>query len=156
SPPGLPTSWISPPDYLFLYNSPKLPAASEQPLSLKPETTGVNAAATDYVVVSGTVQRDGSGGQIDPVYHVTTSQPQAASQPAGNHCLQFGNSSSVLGQYCFDLDVTPTGKAGLDQQFFAVTAPWPAGTTRLALIRGATTLATLTAAQDPVVTIASP
>ncbi len=111
----------------------------------------------EYVVVTGVVQRDGSGAQIDPVYHITSSAAQDTSNPSGNHCLQFSNAGVGLGQYCFDLDVTPTGVAGMEQQMFGVVAPWPSGTTQLSLVRGGSTLQTLQAAsQDPVVTILSP
>jgi len=149
-------SWISTATFNAFLNAPAPPAAAEPSESQQLEAATPGATASEYVIVSGTVKRDGSGAQIDPVYHITTAQPQAASQSSGNHCLQFSNGSATLGQYCFDLDVS-TAVAGLDQQVFAVAAPWPAGTSSVVLMRGSKQVASLTrAAQDPVVTIQSP
>jgi uncharacterized protein (TIGR03437 family) len=126
------------------------------PLTSTPPTQPRAAAVSgEYAVITGVVQRDGSGAQIDPVFHLNGTVAADPSNPAGNHCLQFANATTVLGQYCFDLDVTPA--AGLDQQMFAVIAPWPAGTTQLTLLRGAGALQTLKAAAvDPAVTIVAP
>jgi uncharacterized protein (TIGR03437 family) len=146
-----PGRWITPADYQTLFQ--KAPVA--QPARIE-HAVPQAAGTSEYVVVSGTVQRDSSGAQFDPVYHVTTAHSQPPSQPGGNHCLQFSNAGGLLGQYCFNLDVSATGIAGLDQQFFTVVAPWPAGTTKLSLVRGGALLTSATAAQDPVVTILSP
>ncbi|MDP8979665.1 MAG: choice-of-anchor D domain-containing protein [Acidobacteriota bacterium] len=149
-------SWISTASYNgILAGVPAIVPASTEPLDSTATAASPAAAPSEFVVVSGTVQRDGSAAQIDPVYHITTAQPQVPSQTNGNHCLQFSNVGGVLGQYCFDLNVSAT-VAGLDQQIFAVSAPWPAGTTKLALMRGSKQVASMTSSQDPVVTILSP
>src|ERR1017187_10379656 len=90
-----PGRWITPADYQTLFQ--KAPVA--QPARIEhavPQAGG----PSEYVVVSGTVQRDGAGAQFDPVYHVTTYSLGPPSQPGGNHCLQFSNAGGLRSQYC--------------------------------------------------------
>src|ERR1019366_9911053 len=87
---SLGSSWITSTDY----NSTSLlqTSVSGQPAIAGTRLGGkigndaaLATGAGEYVIVSGTVQRDGSGGQLDPVYHITVAGSQFPSQPGGNH-----------------------------------------------------------------------
>jgi len=103
-----------------------------------------DAAAADYAIVSGTVSSDG-GASLDPVYRVTSSRAGAPSDPNGSHCLRFFGSGGGSVDYCF----TPQLARPSGQGSFAVMAPWPADTTRLALVQNNVELASLSAASGP-------
>jgi uncharacterized protein (TIGR03437 family) len=149
--------WIAPSEYKMLAAPAPPPTLSAAPArDAAPSTSLAVAGPSTYAIVSGTINLDGSGASLDPVYRVSTSQPQPASNPSGNYCLVFSNSSSTLGTYCFTVDLTGVSVPGLKQTIFSVIAPWPTGTTTLTLNQGSTALATLAASQDPVVTITSP
>ena len=55
--------------------------------STPPAQPRAAAVSGEYAVVTGVVQRDGSGAQIDPVFHLNGTVAADASNPAGNHCL---------------------------------------------------------------------
>jgi hypothetical protein len=108
------------------------------PVATKSVTT------TEYLIIGGTVIPDGSLATLDPGYRVN-SVGSAPSNPAGSHCLRFSGGDSA--DYCF----TPFYVDGIGG--FAVKAPIPSGTTRVALIShdpaaGDTELTALTAAAN--------
>jgi Abnormal spindle-like microcephaly-assoc'd, ASPM-SPD-2-Hydin/Pregnancy-associated plasma protein-A len=141
--------WISP----FHYN--KLFDGHFRPME---EAVRQSAAETTYAIVSGSAKRDGSVGRLDPVVVVNSSAPSPASLADGNYCLRFSGATGTLSDFCFELTFhTHPGHDDLDEEYFALRAPLPAGTTRIALLRGNSELASRTSsANPPMVTITSP
>src|SRR5262249_32870589 len=121
--------WPSPQTFLTLYNA-KVTAPT--PAAASASFNRRAAAPTKYLVVGGTVARDGSAAQLDAGYRVVSAIPGAPSDPNGTHCLRFSGGAPM--DYCFTPlfgDFTDPALTG----GFAVKAPYPAGTTRVALIR---------------------
>lgn len=135
-------SWITPEESnLFLS------------LGLKDEPAAViRAAATgDTLLISGSIADDGSSGTLSPGFHAPSNAVTTPSNSSSNTCLRFtapgGNQD-----YCFTpLPIKANGKT-----FFAINAPYPAGTTRVELVKGGRTLAFFNSAAPPQVSILTP
>ena len=140
------TSWISPHNYQNLIGGALLPRALPG--------KGVREAETgDFLIVTGSVRRDGGVGSLNPVLRVTNG-PADTFVAAGTHCLRLGS------DYCFtpsftDIEPeegTPTER---DEASFSFKIPYAAG--RLVLAKGDTELAALSAGSGPPrVSISSP
>jgi hypothetical protein len=144
--------WISAYDYQHLMSSRVLPQAhSIQPLD------ALNGPS-NQVVISGSAQADASSGTLDPAFVVGSSAPIGAPDPSGNHCLRFFNAGGPESDYCFTLYFEdPSTLEPLDREFFALHVPYPADTTRIALVRNGNELASLTVNQDaPQVAVTAP
>lgn len=136
--------WISPAHYRQLANADLAAPAAAPP--------------AEYAVVTGWAARDGSAGGLNPAYRITSIATGPPSDSSGNHCLRFFGPEGRLVDHCFTLGfATVRSGEAIEHEHFSVKAPWPAGTVRLALMRGETELASLTAAgSSPTVTILSP
>jgi hypothetical protein len=154
APPGS-NIWISPDSYVNLMFSDtwKRPASNTAQGKEAP-----SASAAQYLLVSGTVWRDGSVAQLDPAYRVTSGTPGAAPDPNANHCLRFSGPAGALASYCFTLDFTVHWTdAPLDRESFSLKVQYPDGATRVALQRGGQELASLsTGSGAPQVNITAP
>ena len=157
-------TWISPSQYLALYNAyaPKTtPSPSLAPLA----RAAVPAAASpsSYLLITGTVQADSSAASFDPGFLTTSANAPAASDPSGSFCLHFGAGSAALGDYCFQASFQDPGTgAALPSAAFAIQAPFPSGTTRVSLVvnsgasKGKELAAVNKSATAPTVQITSP
>jgi hypothetical protein len=153
SPPGS-NIWISPFDYK------KLIAGGLRPLARRSEFSA--AAPSDYVIVTGSANRDGKGGKINSIDRLTAFAGTEASDPTGNHCLQFSDvAGTILSSHCFTLtfEAENHGQGGvhLPAEAFSIKVPFPAGATKIALVAGSTPLASVTrSAHAPAISITSP
>jgi len=89
-------------------------------------------------------KRDGSGGSLQAAYRVTTGEALGPPPASPTHCLRFFGDSGQLGEQCMALTfrVHQTDEV-VDEEWFSVKAPFPAGTRRLGLFAGSTELASL-------------
>lgn len=144
--------WISTYDYQLLMGSQAL----LRPLAATPQP--LDAPASNQVVISGSARSDGSSGSLDPAFVVSSSVPLGPPHPSGNHCLRFFNVAGPLTDYCFTLRFAKARTLDpLDREFFALRVPYPADTTRIALLRDGNELASLAVSQDaPQVAITAP
>ncbi len=162
-------TWISPYHYKRLFDGNLRPQPPPSPPSTgqrAPAFGGRLASAlaappfenAEYLIVGGAARRDGSAGRLDPAYRITAAEPVDPSDPAGNHCLRFSGANGTLADYCFTLKFEGhVDQAPLDGEEFALRVPYPAGTTRLALLRGDKELAALSlSGSAPAVSITSP
>ena len=138
--------WISP----FHYN--KLFDGHFRPMR------ATAAADTAYAFITGSAKRDGTAGSLDPVVTFATSGAAPASLAGGNHCIRFSGAAGTLSDFCFELSFRDSEEdADLDEEFFALRVPYPAGATRASLRRGEVELAARAAsASAPTVTITRP
>jgi hypothetical protein len=117
--------------------------------------------ASDQVVVGGRVARDGTSGSIDSIVRITSAAPAPATDPAGSHCLAFSAAGVSATPYCFTarFDAENLGQPGLlaDESTFTVRALLPPNTDRVALLAGASELASVArSAHAPMVSITAP
>src|SRR5262249_45337797 len=156
----IPPQWLNSDSFTSLFNAysrfgtkPALrtetPSASRRGVIRRADT------ATEYLTISGTARRDGSGGQFEPGLPPIASFSDAGSDTAGNHCLRFFGESDKLADFCFTIDFKDVvTNADIDESDFVVRAPWPQGTKRVALVRDGMELASLTLTSNaPVVGI---
>ena len=139
--------WISPFSYKKLFEGNFTPQGD----------AGVAAlAATQYLVISGSAKADGSGGTLDPAYVIASDVPGEPSVPNGTHCLHF--TGAATSDYCFNLEfMEHRTQAPMDETFFSLKAPLPAGATHVSLMQGSHQLAAVGAsAHAPALQITSP
>ncbi len=152
--------WISPFHYqklvneLSLFFRPNLAGEGTPGAASSPKP---HAEPAEYALVGGMARRDGSATGLKPVYRLTSTRPGQPSDPEGNHCLRFTGAAGTLADHCFTLLFESENGEPVDEQTFSVKAPFPAGVTRLALMRGEQELAALSVgAGPPAATIQSP
>jgi Tol biopolymer transport system component len=145
TPPGS-NIWISP----FTYN--KLINGNFNPQSLVAAPAG--QGPSQYLLVEGGAQADGSAASIDSAYVITSNTPAEPSKPDGNYCLHFSGGSD----YCFTLEFEEhRSHQPIEFESFALRAPLPPGTTSVTLMHGNTQLDSLTSsAAAPAVNITQP
>ncbi|MBI4786759.1 MAG: hypothetical protein HY782_06915 [Chloroflexi bacterium] len=160
--------WISPFTYTQLYDSALRPRDSPTPVPLRFAMLGrdgsprLSNALTqprlEQLIISGSIRRDGSAGRLDPAYHSADFDPGDPLPTSGNQCLSLSGASGTLATYCFTLPFRAhQSDAVLDEQGFTLKAHYPAGTTRVALVRDNRELAALTASPNaPALSITSP
>lgn len=110
----------------------------------------------DYLVISGSARADASGGRLDAGYKVNSNIRPPASNPNGSHCLSFtgGTSNST---YCFNISFEARGTYdSLPESSFAVKAPLPPGSTRVALLAGNQELASSDGRGAPSISFTAP
>jgi hypothetical protein len=152
-------AWLSPDSFKKIYTAYKDAADFRNgSSSASPKPGARRAASAEYLTISGTARRDGSGGHLNAGFRSTPPFAGPDSDPNGNHCLRFSGDSGPLGDYCFTIGfVDPITGGDLDQDIFVVSAPWPAGTKQVALVRDGSELASLTlSANAPSLQITSP
>jgi uncharacterized protein (TIGR03437 family) len=150
------TKWVAPYTYAVLYQSGFQPHGDEVnnfllcpgacPTPHSREVTKTNdASPSDFLVISGSVQADGTAGTLDPAYHIVADDSPDPSDPNGAYCLQFSGAGGVLSNYCFSLTfVNPESLAPLASKAFALEVPFPTQTTSIALTAGSRVLAAVT------------
>lgn len=157
SPPGT-NIWVSPFHFGQLFNSQAL----VRPPSNRPSGRQFARAAdspSEYLIISGSAQSDGSAGTLDPGYRVTSSTPGPPPDPSGNHCLRLTDGNGGTTDYCFTLLFQASEPSGnpIDQQSFSLKVPYVAGTVRISLLRDGNELAALTpSANAPTLSILAP
>lgn len=131
----------------------------------------------DAALVSGSLARDGSAGQLDPIYKVAgagqsralqvvpvqlgakvAASNRSAQQQEGENCLQFTGASGIISEHCFDVsfEIEETGEV-LDEAGFSVRVPYPRGATGVTLLRLGNQLDERTASSNaPTLSITSP
>ncbi len=128
--------------------------------AFRPQSDGERRFAEgDWILVAGTVKRDGSGGTLEPAYRIPAAETAAPRPPQPSHCVRFQGASGTLGEQCVALTFRGhrTQNATLDEQSFSIRAPLPAGTTRIALYAGDKELAALSPGPGaPQVSIVTP
>ncbi len=141
--------WISPYHWNKLFNE------------LAPSTTSGAAALSapqSYVLVSGLVGDDDTG-ELDPLVVLESDAEPPDTPTGGEYCLAFYDPAGApLANYCFDLSFTPVESAeSVDVAPFAYALPYPAETTRVALLHGETLLDERAAsANAPEISLMSP
>lgn len=125
--------WISPFTYNQLFNGNLNP---KKEISGK---VGPKGVAARYLVISGTVQADGSSGTLDPGYLVDSAVPSDIPSPTGNYCIRFTTAGTPLPEYCFNL-LFKDHKSGapLPQESFSIKAPVPPGSDGASLVTAQT------------------
>jgi Metallo-peptidase family M12 len=102
------------------------------------------AAAAEFLLVSGSVKRDGSSATLDPIYHLIDPGVGDATDPLGNYCLRFSGAGTPPSDFCFVLSflghitLKPEDEAG-----FAWRVPYLPGTSRVALVHDGKELASI-------------
>ncbi len=101
-------------------------------------------ASQEYALIRGEVRRDQTG-SLQPVYRVSSSGGPLIQGPrdGSDYCIEFLNDAGrSLSSRCFDASFTnvETGVT-LDSASFFLIEPYPAGSTRLRLMKGQMTLA---------------
>jgi len=148
SPPGS-NIWISDFDYKKLIAG-----------GLKPQSRRA-LSPSDYVIVTGSADRNGTGGRIASIDRLTAFAGAETSDPKGNHCLQFSDATStLLSSHCFTLtfEAENHGQKEVDllAESFSIKAPFPAAT-KISLVAGSTQLTSVTqSAHAPTISITSP
>lgn len=150
--------WISPATFNFLFGKlcPAGPALAA--LAARGGTVG------DNLIVTGTVNNVvPATGSLDPLARTSTAPTEIPPPPEGGpgYCVNLKDSGgAVLAQYCFDVSfevesTTPTTAASKP---FGMVVPYPAGLSRVELIRGTGALLSFRAASasPPSVTLTSP
>ena len=147
-------AWISPDSFARLragrLRPQPHPSLSEPAAPVDMETDG------DFVMVSGTVRRDGSAGTLLPIFKAAASSATDAAE-SGSHCLQFSGGTATR-RYCFTPDfIDDDDGQSLDEDSFTLVVPRPAGSRQLVLSREESRLASWEAAfGTPVVNISTP
>jgi uncharacterized protein (TIGR03437 family) len=124
-------------------------------LGMKESPAGVVRAAggtAETLVISGQVARDGLTGSLNPGFHSVSSTAIAPSKAGSDLCLRYTVTGASFPDFCFDALPLGTGT----QAYFAVAAPYPTGTTRVALRKGSVELAALATGAPPQVAIVAP
>ncbi len=161
-----PVTWISPYHYAQMYNPINALIAANPPgrlLSLIGSSAGPQNFA-NYLLVSGTVSRDGSSGQLDPVEHITSAVAGTASDPAGTYCVRQIDAKTQSQDFCFGPNYYDIDGNQLSQGYFSYQIPYLPGAVRIALIpagtppgaASASALASYSSAGAPSVTFQSP
>ena len=126
------STWVSPNQYLSFYQAFAPSNATSSALARRAVSA---ASSTAYLMITGTVQADSSGGTLDAGVVSAVANSPAASNPAGNFCLHFAAGSTALGDYCFQASFQdPVTGAAVSSALFAVLAPFPSATTRVSLV----------------------
>jgi hypothetical protein len=150
--------WISPYHWKKLYdcldpsNTTCLP-----PLAGSKTVAGVSSPLS-YVVVSGLVGEDDTG-QLDSLVVLESSAEPPGTPSGSEYCLAFFNvTDDRLATYCFDLSFTPVESSeSVGVAPFAYALPYPAETTRVALLHDETMLDERTASPNaPELSLESP
>jgi hypothetical protein len=106
----------------------------------------------DWLVVTGSVARDGSSGSIDSSVAFRSGLQPAPTDEAGDHCLVIADAGGApLAQHCFGLPFQDDDGNSLDEQAFSLAVPLPVGAATVTLVRGSAQLAatpTATGGQD--------
>ena len=125
------------------------------------QTTALPAAtASDYLLITGSVMKDGSAGQLDPPYRIASEVAGEASNPNGTHCIRFSGTSGAMSDFCFTPSFTSGEGQPLIQDYFAWKIPFVSGTTGISFVQknssGDHILASSTSSGAPTITIQSP
>ncbi len=132
--PPVSNTWISP----FTYN--QLMQGGFRPQS----DPAKRFAEGDFIIVTGMAKRDGTGGSLQAAYRVSTGEAPGPAPSSPTHCLRFFGDSGQLGEQCMALTFREhQTDAVVDEEWFTVNAPFPAGTRRIGLFAGSSELALL-------------
>ncbi|MGA2601952.1 MAG: choice-of-anchor D domain-containing protein, partial [Bryobacteraceae bacterium] len=116
------------------------------------------ATPSDFLVITGSATQNGSAGQLDPPYHVTSTDAGDTSDPNGNYCIRFSGASGTLSDFCFTPSFSNGESEPMSQVYFDWMIPYVAGTTGISLIlkTNGATLASAVSAGPPSIAIQSP
>ena len=115
------------------------------------------AEPSDFLLINGWAARDGLSAGFDPIYRTASTTPGEATDPAGDHCLEFRGPSGKLAEICFGINFTSVETGALvDQGFFATRVQAPAGMQRMDLVRAGRVLATVAVDAQPSLAITAP
>ncbi len=130
--------WMSVSEYMAIHS--KIGDLGRIPLPPAVESAARRRAEDppEFVIVGGSIAKDGSSAELQPAFRVSPRKYWPESDPQGDHCVKFLGSDGVLGDHCF---AAVFGKE--DFFVFSFRLPLPPGTTRIALRRGETELASL-------------
>src|SRR5207244_3990807 len=106
-----------------------------------------------YLIIGGAIAPDGNSAKLDPGYRMISVNPGGPSNPQGTHCLRFSGGTTT--DYCF----TPFQADPRVDSGFMVKAPFPAGTTSVAIVKnepGATELTAIKGTGTPSLQLVSP
>jgi hypothetical protein len=162
-------AWISPDYFNTLINNNLAPSDAPCPPptnapSLAPLTGTAKlrprqklAVAQDLLLVAGSVGADGQSGQLDPVFHLTSTAAPPVSDPNGSYCLHFTGGAGLPGDFCFTPMFLDGESNPLNTQSFSFLLPAAAGVTGLQLLAGGNPLASISGgAQPPTLSITAP
>ncbi len=122
--------WISPFHYLKLFNTEFRPAKLQEAASV------AQSGPSEQALMTGFVREDGTLGRIETVYRLPSLAAPDPSDPSGDHCLRFSNEAGILSQHCFSFIFrNPDTGHFEEQQSFSFRVAFPAGATRVALLR---------------------
>ena len=120
--------WISPFHYLKLYNGGVAPPATALKDSIR------RATPADFWLLTGSVQRTGSQGTIDPFFTLRSMLDAPAAQSSGDFCLVLQAGSAPVANYCFTPSFSdPESGTPLDSDFYQFRVPVTPGVTRVSL-----------------------
>jgi uncharacterized protein (TIGR03437 family) len=171
-PPNNQEAWVSPYHYKKLFENCFQSFANDGTISNTcmqgkkiayvqgaPLTAGPRQLAdADYLIVSGSVNADGSSGSLDPVFRVSSATPPDPIGSEGDYCLIVSGAAGQLAKHCFTPDfLDPETREPVPEDLFSVRIPAPAGATRIALTHDGQELAAVQAsASAPQLDITSP
>jgi hypothetical protein len=141
--------WISPHSYR------KLLDGQFEPQGTDPLPAGTEVG--EYLVIQGEAEADGSAGSLGPAYLIDAGIGGEPPNPDGNHCLRFSGGAPAA-DFCFTLEFEEhRTHEPLEREPFVLQVPWPEGTAKVSLMRGAQELAALTRSPSaPVLQIDEP
>lgn len=151
--------WISPVNFKRLANTAHFQKLNRTSRARKQvQETPSQAGGYDVFVITGSVTRDGTGSQLDPGYRITAVTGPPETSTDGEYCIELRGAAGVLGRHYFNAPMldSETGRES-DAASFAIAMPFPAGVTKVVLLRGTQELAALTGnGIAPAVSVTSP
>ena len=132
-------AWISEATYRALYKT----RWDETKFVPAPELKG-QSAATQYLLVAGTVSRDGTSAEISPLFRASSTSSDPPLPAEGEYCLEQRSDSMVLSRHCFELLFLNSTSEG-----FGFRLPPAEGVNTIALTRLGQEIATRTASANP-------
>jgi hypothetical protein len=129
-------TWISPANYGRLYDELGNRASRRLRLhKVAPEQRqrAAESVTADYLLVSGSIDRGATAGQLDPVLQFPSSEPGSTANPGGPYCLRFTAPESVP-DFCFDVPFADESGRKLNTSYFVLQVPAIPGISRLAMI----------------------
>lgn len=129
--------WISPFTYMKLFEG-----------NFEPRRARSDRAVGSYLVVRGNARSDSSAGEFEGSYVLqSATETEVGSLGTPTHCIRFNDNPA--NDFCFHVDFHDhRTHEDLDRAWFAVTAPFPVGTTKVSLMAGSTELAVLNASAN--------
>jgi hypothetical protein len=151
-------AWISPANYLSLYNQMCSAGGAGSPQTT--DGSSIQPQASDYLVITGTLNFSTPvTGTLDPIIHLASATPSTPSE-GSQYCVNLLNSANtVLDQHCFNGDSTDDSDTSVAGQAFSMVVPAPANLQKIRLrdmVAGKVLSQQVASSNPPTVTVTYP